>query len=137
PHPPAPPALPGPPPPDRRIYSNGRHLRAALALLVVAILALGGLFPLALVGFGEIVDPSAANGSLTYFPNGTVNGSHLLPSNTTSTFGLLGAPSGPAAAPPDRGAGVSPGPDWAFVRPSPGSHGNLPGAAGRSTPEVG
>ncbi|MGI0053403.1 MAG: potassium-transporting ATPase subunit C [Thermoplasmata archaeon] len=83
----------------RPAYSVPGHLRAALALLLVAVLGLGIAYPLALVGFGELVDPEAANGSLTYFPNGTVNSSHLLPPNTTATVGGLRSLGAPAAAP--------------------------------------
>lgn len=97
-----------PVPPAGRVYSASRHLRAALALLVVAILTLGAAYPLALVGFGELVDPSAAGGSLSYFSNGTVNGSHLLPSNTTSTVGLPPAGPVPAAVPSSWTHGGSP-----------------------------
>ncbi len=92
--------------PRDRIYSAGRHLRAALLLLAISILVLGAAYPLALVGFGSLVDPSAAHGSLTYDPNGTVNGSRLLPSNTTSTIGNPTPLPGPAA--PALGPAIGP-----------------------------
>jgi hypothetical protein len=69
-------------------------------LVSVLLLAVG--YPLALVGFGELVNPKGAQGSLTYDPNGTVNNSSLLPPGTSSTVGGFApappAPSGPGPA---------------------------------------
>ncbi len=84
-----------------RAYSGLRHLRAALVLLGVAVLLLAVAYPLALVGFGQVVNPHGANGSLTHNPNGSVNGSKLLPPNTTSTVGGLSPlPPSPTAGRP-------------------------------------
>ncbi|HEV2316319.1 MAG TPA: potassium-transporting ATPase subunit C [Thermoplasmata archaeon] len=85
-------------PPRRRVpFGLGRHLRASVAFLFLTILTVSLAYPIALVGFGELVDPSAANGSLTYYANGTVNGSSLLPPNTTATHGGVAFGSSPAA----------------------------------------
>jgi hypothetical protein len=96
----------GPPSrPAGRAYRGARHVRAAAALLLVSVLLLAVGYPLALVGFGELVNPKGAQGSLTYDPNGTVNNSSLLPPGTSSTVG------GWAPAPPAPGAiGPAPAP---------------------------
>ena len=85
--------------PPRRVYSGARHLRAALVFLAASVLFLAVAYPVALVEFGELVDPAVANGSLTYNPNGSVNGSSNLPPNTSATYG------GPQVVP---GVGSSP-----------------------------
>jgi hypothetical protein len=99
PSPPGPPGITGSsrrrtPAPSRSVparlhppYSLGRHLRASLLLLVFSVLVLAVAYPVGLVQFGQYVDPHAANGSLTHNPNGTVNGSDLLPPGTNSTLG--------------------------------------------------
>jgi K+-transporting ATPase, c chain len=82
--------------------SAGGHLRAALLLIVVMILLVGVAYPVALVGFGQLVNPHGADGSLNRNANGTVNNSSLLPPGTNSTVGWPVAPlpgAGPAVRP--------------------------------------
>jgi K+-transporting ATPase, c chain len=77
----------GAPSGHRRRRTWARHLRATAVLVVGFALVLGIAYPLFIVGIGEIFTPSTANGSLTYNPNGTVNGSSVLPPGTNSTLG--------------------------------------------------
>ena len=110
----------------RRPYPGLRHLRATALLLLVTILLTGLAYPLAIVGFGELVRPDTAGGALTHNPNGSVNGSRDLPPGTNTTFG------GPLPAPGPARAGDGPGETVSYARPvggvvvGGGTEGSLP-----------
>ncbi len=72
-----------PPPPA---HTPLGHLRATAALIAVLLLGTGVVYPLVVTGLAELVDPSAANGSLLYYPNGTVAGSGLVAQNTDAPY---------------------------------------------------
>ena len=74
------PVAPRAPTPRLPPESVGTHLRAAAVILILAILVAGVGYPLAVTGVTQVIDPTAANGSLVRSPNGTVIGSSLLPS---------------------------------------------------------
>jgi len=80
---PAPSRSPAAPP----AHSGLQHVRAAAIFLVLAIVVSGVVYPAVITGIGELVDPSAANGSLVYYPNnGTVAGSSLIAQNTSAPY---------------------------------------------------
>jgi potassium-transporting ATPase KdpC subunit len=83
--PPAPSARPRPraPPPS---HSWGTHVRATVLFLVLTLLVSGFFYPLVVTGIGQILDPSAANGSLLRDPNGTIVGSSLVAQNTDAPY---------------------------------------------------
>jgi potassium-transporting ATPase KdpC subunit len=76
-------AAPSVPP---RAHSLGGHLRATAVLLVFAILVSGFAYPLLVTGVAQLIDPSAANGSLIRDPNGTIIGSQLVAQNTDAPY---------------------------------------------------
>ncbi len=67
-------------------HSRGGHLRAALGLVVLTLLVSGFAYPLFVTGVAQLIDPSAANGSLVDYPNGTVAGSSLIAQNTDAPY---------------------------------------------------
>lgn len=75
-------ARPTPPP----AHSLWAHARATVLLLVVMILVVGFAYPLVVTEVAQVIDPSAANGSLIYYPNGTLAGSSLVAQNTSAPY---------------------------------------------------
>jgi potassium-transporting ATPase KdpC subunit len=71
-------------PPDA--HTPAGHLRAAFVLLVLTLLVSGFAYPLFVTGVAQLIDPSAANGSLVDYPNGTVAGSALIAQNTDAPY---------------------------------------------------
>jgi potassium-transporting ATPase KdpC subunit len=67
-------------------HSKGGHLRAALGLIVLTLLVSGFAYPLFVTAVAQVIDPSAANGSLLDYPNGTVAGSSLIAQNTSAPY---------------------------------------------------
>ena len=90
-----PPAVTGgptPPPANPRPTTPGPshspmgHVRASIVLVVLTLLVSGFVYPLLVTGIGQVIDPSAANGSLLHYPNGTVAGSSLIAQNTSAPY---------------------------------------------------
>jgi K+-transporting ATPase ATPase C chain len=73
-----------PPPPP--VHSPLGHLRAAGVFLVLALLLAGVIYPLVVTGIAQVINPSGANGSLLYYPNGTLAGSKLVAQNTDEPY---------------------------------------------------
>jgi potassium-transporting ATPase KdpC subunit len=71
-------------PPDA--HSMAGHLRAGILIIVLTLLVSGFAYPLFVTGVAQLIDPSAANGSLVYYPNGTVAGSALIAQNTDAPY---------------------------------------------------
>jgi potassium-transporting ATPase KdpC subunit len=67
-------------------HSWSTHVRAAVLLLVLSILLTGFVYPVVTTEVAQVIDPYAANGSLLYFPNGTVAGSALVAQNTDAPY---------------------------------------------------
>ncbi len=80
---PHPPALGERVPPAHRARE---HVRATVVLLVLSIFVVGIAYPAVVTGIAQVVDPSAANGSLLYYPNGTVAGSALVAQNLSAPY---------------------------------------------------
>jgi K+-transporting ATPase ATPase C chain len=57
---------------------SGRQLVAAVRFLVLATVVLGLVYPLALVGLGQVLAPGRADGSLVHSSSGQVVGSALI-----------------------------------------------------------
>ena len=88
---PAPVASPTPPPappstapiaPAAHRWST--HVRATVILLALTLVMSGFAYPAFVTEVAHVLDPSAADGSLLYYPNGTVAGSALIAQNTTA-----------------------------------------------------
>jgi potassium-transporting ATPase KdpC subunit len=81
-------AAPRAPDPARRsrAHSAGGHARAAFALLAMTLFVSAFAYPLFVTGVAQLIDPSAANGSLVDYPNGTVAGSTLVAQNTDTPY---------------------------------------------------
>jgi len=62
------------------------HARATVVFLVLLILVAGFGYPLVVTGIAQVIDPSAANGSLLTDPNGTIIGSTLIAQNTSAPY---------------------------------------------------
>ncbi len=103
------------PGPSGPAHSGPGHVRAALVFLLLLVLVTGGAYPFLVTEIAEEFDAGSANGSLLYYPNGTVAGSALVgqnlsvpylfwerPSisdyNTTLGYGIAPGPSDPALA---------------------------------------
>jgi len=67
-------------------HSWSTHVRATVLLLVLSILLTGFVYPVVTTEVAQVIDPYAANGSLLYFPNGTVAGSALVAQNTDAPY---------------------------------------------------
>ncbi len=67
-------------------HSAGGHARAALALIALTLLVTAFVYPLFVTAVAQLIDPYAANGSLVYYPNGTVAGSALVAQNTDTPY---------------------------------------------------
>ncbi len=67
-------------------HTPGGHVRASAVLLVLTLLVSGFAYPLFVTGVAQLIDPSAANGSLLYYQNGTVAGSSLVAENLSAPF---------------------------------------------------
>jgi potassium-transporting ATPase KdpC subunit len=67
-------------------HSAFGHLRATAAVIGLLLLVTGFLYPAVVTGIAELADPSAAGGSLLYYPNGTVAGSNLVAQNTDAPY---------------------------------------------------
>jgi K+-transporting ATPase ATPase C chain len=65
----------------------GRQLVAAVRALLLATVVLGLVYPLALLGFAQVVTPARADGSLVTSSDGTVIGSSLIGQSFTSADG--------------------------------------------------
>ena len=82
---------PTPAPAPRRVevpppsHSALGHVRATVVFLVLALLVSGFAYPLIVTGIAQVIDPSAANGSLLTY-NGTVVGSSLVAQNTDAPW---------------------------------------------------
>ncbi|EQD37113.1 ATPase, K+ transporting, KdpC subunit, partial [mine drainage metagenome] len=70
----------------RPAHSAGEHLRAALVVVVLSLFLVGIAYPVAVAAVAQVLDPSAANGSLLYYPNGTVAGSALVAQNLSAPY---------------------------------------------------
>ncbi len=70
----------------RPAHSAGEHVRAAAVLLVLSLLVVGLGYPVVVTAVAQALDPSAANGSLLYYPNGTVAGSALVAQNLSAPY---------------------------------------------------
>jgi len=85
-----PPARPAPrsgaPPTPAPAHTLGGHLRASAVLIVLTLLVSAFGYPLLVTGIAQVLDPSAANGSLLYYPNGTIAGSTLIAQNTSAPY---------------------------------------------------
>ncbi len=83
-----PPPRPAPSPVARRppAHSAAGHARAALALIALTLLVTAFAYPLFVTAVAQLIDPYAANGSLVYYPNGTVAGSALVAQNTDTPY---------------------------------------------------
>jgi potassium-transporting ATPase KdpC subunit len=62
------------------------HLRAASIFLILTLLMSGAAYPVFVTEVAQLIDPAAANGSLLYYPNGTVAGSALIAQNTSAPY---------------------------------------------------
>jgi potassium-transporting ATPase KdpC subunit len=62
------------------------HVRAAVVLIVLTLIMSGFAYPAFVVGVAQVIDPVAANGSLLYYPNGTLAGSALIAQNTSAPY---------------------------------------------------
>jgi potassium-transporting ATPase KdpC subunit len=80
--PPRPPSVARPP----DAHTRAGHVRAALALIVLTLLVSAFAYPLFVTAVAQLIDPSAANGSLVEYPNGTVAGSALIAQNTDAPW---------------------------------------------------
>ena len=67
-------------------HSIRQHVRATIVFLAITILVTGFAYPLVVSGIGQLIDPDAANGSLLYYPNGTLAGSSLVAQNTDAPY---------------------------------------------------
>lgn len=67
-------------------HSWPTHLRATLVLIVLSILVTGFAYPVVVTEIAQVINPYGANGSLLYFPNGTVAGSALVAQNTDAPY---------------------------------------------------
>lgn len=70
-----------------------KDLVTSVLLLLVFTIALGGIYPLAVWGVGQLVFPYQANGSLIRNARGEVIGSELIGQNFTSSGYFHGRPS--------------------------------------------
>jgi potassium-transporting ATPase KdpC subunit len=68
-------------------HSLWGHARAAVLFLVLTLLVAGFAYPAVVTAIAQEIDPTAANGSLLYYPNnGTVAGSSLVAQNTDAPY---------------------------------------------------
>ena len=79
--------------PPRPALSGGRHARAAGLFLVLMIVVAGFVYPFVVTEIAQVIDAPAANGSLLYYPNGTVAGSSLVAQNTDAPYLFWSRPS--------------------------------------------
>jgi potassium-transporting ATPase KdpC subunit len=70
------------------------HVRATGLFLLVTVLVVGLVYPYAVTGIAQVIDPHAANGSLVYYPNGTAAGSELIAQNLSAPWLFWERPSG-------------------------------------------
>jgi potassium-transporting ATPase KdpC subunit len=54
--------------------------------LALLLLVAGFAYPAAVTEIAQVIDPSAANGSLLHYPNGTLAGSSLVAQNTDAPY---------------------------------------------------
>lgn len=97
------------PPPS---HSLAGHLRAVGLFLALTVLVVGLAYPVVVTEIAQAIDAPAANGSLVYYPNGTIAGSSLVAQNTDAPYlfwerpslsdysFLNGTPSPPGASDP-------------------------------------
>jgi potassium-transporting ATPase KdpC subunit len=85
-----PPSVPVAPPPA---HSTAGHVRATVVFLILMILLSGIAYPFFVTGIAQVIDPSAAHGSLLKYPNGTVAGSSLVAQNTSAPYLFWSRPS--------------------------------------------
>lgn len=81
---------PRPRPPNA--HSPGGHLRATGLFLVLLVLVAGVAYPLVVTGIAQLIDPSAANGSLLYY-HGQLVGSSLVAQNLSAPYLFWARPS--------------------------------------------
>lgn len=72
-------------PPSPPAHSGLGHLRATAVFLVLAIVVSGVAYPLLVTGIADVINPSAASGSLLEH-NGTIIGSSLIAQNTSAPY---------------------------------------------------
>ncbi|HTT72948.1 MAG TPA: potassium-transporting ATPase subunit C [Thermoplasmata archaeon] len=77
-----------------RAHSGGGHVRATAVFLVLMIVLVGLVYPFTTTAVAQLIDPHSANGSLLYYPNGTLAGSELIAQNTSAPFLFWERPSG-------------------------------------------
>ncbi len=75
---------PAPRPPDA--HTLVQHVRVTVALFAITVLVAGFAYPLVVTGIAQLADSGAANGSLLYYPNGTLAGSSLVAQNTDAPY---------------------------------------------------
>jgi len=92
-----------------RAHSAAGHVRATVVLLVLLLFVVGVAYPLVVTGIAQVLDPSAANGSLVHNPNGTVEGSTLIAQNLSAPWLFWERPSGTDYAMVN-GTATAPGP---------------------------
>ncbi len=68
-----------------RAHGGWGHARATVGLLVLTLILVSFVYPLLVTGIAQVIDPSAANGSLISV-NGTVVGSALVAQNTSAPY---------------------------------------------------
>jgi potassium-transporting ATPase KdpC subunit len=66
-------------------HTAAQHARAAAVFLVLTLLVSAFAYPLVVTGIAQLIDPSAADGSLLY-QNGTLVGSSLIAQNTDAPY---------------------------------------------------
>jgi potassium-transporting ATPase KdpC subunit len=74
----------GPSPPP--VHSLRAHLRATGLFLLVTVLVVGFVYPYAVTGIAQVIDPYNANGSILHYANGTAAGSALIAQNTSAPW---------------------------------------------------
>ena len=89
-NPPPPSGPPAAPPPA---HTTSEHVRATVVFLVLMILVSGFAYPFLVTGIAQVIDPSAADGSLLKDPNGTVVGSALVAQNLSAPYLFWDRPS--------------------------------------------
>lgn len=61
-------------------------MRAAVFFVALSLLMSGFAYPVFVTEVAQVIDPGAANGSLLYYPNGTIAGSALIAQNTSAPY---------------------------------------------------
>jgi potassium-transporting ATPase KdpC subunit len=75
-------------------HTFANHVRATGLFLLVTILVVGFVYPYAVTGIAQVINPHGANGSILYYPNGTAAGSELIAQNLSAPWLFWERPSG-------------------------------------------